>query len=105
MRVLLTIAVIALTAGCGTITTLSSSDDSLSRDLKKRETYCESLSRVYSGVSYNLCVLNSKPRDTEIALLVGFYLVDGAFSLLSDTLVLPYTIYRQSADGSIPIKG
>ena len=90
--------------GCATATTLSSSDDELERRLKKHDTYCESLPRTYSGVAYNFFKLNSKPNDTEVDLLVGFYLFDGALSLVTDTLVLPYTIYQQSEKGGIEIE-
>ncbi len=105
MKPIITLCLVLLTTGCGTVTTLSHSDEALSRKLVKRDTYCDSLPRVYSGVSYDLCVLNSKPTGTEWDVLVGFYVIDGAFSFLSDTVVLPYTIYRQATDGSVPIDG
>ncbi len=88
---------------CGTVTTLSESDQRISGNLVKAGTYCESVSRVYSGVAYDLCKLNSKPRGTQIDVLVGFYLVDGILSVASDTVVLPYTVFQQSEKGSIQI--
>lgn len=89
--------------GCGTVTTLSNSDEQISSRLSRHITYCDSVSRVYSGVAYNLCILNSEPSSTDIDVLVGFYLIDGVFSAVTDTLVLPYTIFSQSEKGSIEV--
>jgi uncharacterized protein YceK len=89
--------------GCGTITTLSESDERISSKLTKQDTYCASLPRVYSGVSYDFCKLHSKPTGTAIDIGVGFYVFDGIFSAATDTLVLPYTIFQQSDKGSIQI--
>lgn len=88
---------------CGTVTTLSNSDQQISAKLSQQRTHCESVPRVYSGVAYDLCQLNSKPQGTEIDVLVGFYLLDGILSAATDTLVLPYTIIQQSDKGSIKI--
>jgi len=88
---------------CGTITTLSESDQRISSKLAKHDTYCESLPRVYSGVSYDFCTLNSKPNKTAVDVLVGFYLVDGILSAAADTLALPYTVLQQSDKGSMQI--
>lgn len=90
--------------GCGTIITLSSSDEYIAKELEKHNTYCESVPRMYSGVSYDICKLNSKPKNTEVDLFVGFYLFDGLLSTVADTLVLPYTVYQQSDKGSIKIE-
>jgi len=87
-------------SACGTVTTLSQSDQQISNNLTKRGTYCDSVPRAYSGVAYDLCKLNSKPSRTEVDLLVGFYLLDGVLSAATDTLVLPYTIIQQSEKGS-----
>jgi uncharacterized protein YceK len=103
MRIAFILLLMMCIQACGTITTLSESDQRISSKLTKKDTYCESVSRVYSGVSYDFCSLNSKPNNTEIDALVGFYLLDGALSAVSDTLVLPYTIYQQSEKGSIRI--
>ena len=88
---------------CGTITTLSESDKRISSKLTKQDTYCDSLPRVYSGVSYDFCKLNSEPNGTAVDVLVGFYLFDGILSAATDTLVLPYTIFQQSDKGSMQI--
>lgn len=103
MRIPLIILAMTCIQSCGTVTTLSETDQRISSNLIKQDTYCESVPRVYSGVAYDFCKLNSRPNDTEIDVLVGFYLLDGVVSAASDTLLLPYTIYQQSERGSIQI--
>ena len=103
MRLLFFLVSISWLQACGTVTTLSKSDYQISAQLSKKNTYCESVPRVYSGATFDLCKLNSKPKGTEIDVLVGFYLFDGILSAAADTLVLPYTIFQQSEKGSIPI--
>nr|WP_277608638.1 YceK/YidQ family lipoprotein [Microbulbifer elongatus] len=57
--------------------------------------------RVYSGVAYNMCKLNSNGTSIYFAPLLGVYLVDSVFSAATDTVVLPYTIYAQNEQGSV----
>jgi uncharacterized protein YceK len=98
--------VLSLTlAGCGTINTVFRDDSIASQNLKKQQTYCESIPRIYSGVAYDFCVLHGPPA-TQGVLATGFvpllffdFLASGVF----DTVVLPYTIYRQHKDGGIDI--
>jgi uncharacterized protein YceK len=103
MRIWIILLSMIYIQACGTITTLSESDQRISSKLTKQNTYCESLTRVYSGVSYDFCKLNSKPTGTAIDVGVGFYLFDGVLSTATDTLVLPYTIVQQSEKGSMQI--
>ena len=52
--------------------------------------------RVYSGVSNDMRFLhNGAGEDT------GIVIFDFPFSLIADTLVLPYTIYTQSKYGNL----
>ena len=92
------------TAGCGTIQTLSQSDSEIRLDLNSRKTNCFSLPRVYSGVAYNICKLNSSNDNIPKQLAGSLYLFDSIPSGVTDTFALPYTIYKQSTVGSIPIK-
>jgi uncharacterized protein YceK len=91
--------------GCGTINTVFRDDSVASHNLKKAQTYCESIPRIYSGVAYNFCVLNGPsnihgPLATGLVPLMFFdFVASGVF----DTVVLPYTVYRQSTDGGIDI--
>ena len=90
-------------SGCGTLTSLSNSDDEIAHKLKTQKTYCESTSRAYGGVSYNFCTLHSKPNRTYIDWFLGFYLIDTAVSAVTDTVALPYTIFQQTNYGNIKV--
>ncbi|MCW8276318.1 YceK/YidQ family lipoprotein [Pseudomonas sp. PCH199] len=91
---------LALT-GCGTVATVLQDDAAAAQGLRRQKTYCQSIPRVYSGLAYDFCVLNAPPDPTGI--LVPFVLLDLALSGALDTVVLPYTIYRQGKDGNIRI--
>ena len=91
---------LALT-GCGTALTVLQDDEDAARSLRKQKTYCQSIPRVYSGLAYDFCLLHAPPDPTGI--LVPFVLVDLTLSGILDTMSLPYTIYRQAADGNLAI--
>lgn len=105
-------AVLAL-AGCGTINTVFRPDAVASQNLKDSRSHCESVPRIYSGVIYGFCSLNGEPRpekslkDPSVSDAAGnafpVIAIEFAASGVLDTLVLPYTIYRQNKDGSIEI--
>ncbi len=96
-----------LMAGCGTVNTVVGGDATASRGLKKAETYCDSIPRVYSGVSYNFCLLHAEPYaiNTQHGIDgVPLLAMDFVLSGMLDTVALPYTIYRQCTDGNIEIQ-
>lgn len=96
-----------LIAGCGTINTVVRGDDVASRKLKETRSYCETIPRVYSGISYDFCTLYGPPPSGyawSAGNLVEALIYDFALSGLFDTVALPYTIYRQTRDGSIFIQ-
>ncbi|MBS7841323.1 YceK/YidQ family lipoprotein [Pseudomonas fluorescens] len=105
-------AVLAL-AGCGTINTVFRPDAVASQNLKDSRSHCENVPRIYSGVIYGFCSLNGEPRpekslkDQSVSDAAGnafpVIAIEFAASGVLDTLVLPYTIYRQNKDGSIEI--
>lgn len=106
-RIAILLGALSLTlVGCGTVTTVLRDDAVVSADLKKQKTYCQSIPRVYSGVSYDFCVLNGQPNSKGVVAIsdVPWVYFDFLASGVFDTLVLPYTIYRQSVDGSIDIR-
>lgn len=94
-------------AGCGTIQTVVRSDEVASKSLKEQKSYCGAVPRIYSGVTYDFCYLNAPLEDGRDAQVHGpapaIVLLDVVVSGAMDTLLLPYTIYRQQADGSIVI--
>ncbi|MFP3515906.1 YceK/YidQ family lipoprotein [Pseudomonas sp. SIMBA_077] len=95
-----------LLLGCGSAKTLLGSDASVSRDLKKQRTYCESISRVYSGVAFDLCVMNAPP-STVSGVPEGFvpiFFFEVLASAVIDTVALPYTIFQQHRDGSLLLR-
>ncbi|WP_223545676.1 YceK/YidQ family lipoprotein [Pseudomonas sp. A-B-19] len=87
--------------GCGTAATVLQDEAEAAQGLRRQKTYCQSIPRIYSGLAYDFCVLNAPPDPTGI--LVPLVLMDLAVSGALDTVVLPYTIYRQSVDGNISI--
>ena len=109
----LVIAACLWLAGCGTINTVFRPDAVASQNLKDSRSHCENVPRIYSGVIYGFCTLNGEPKpekslkDTGLSDHGGNFLpivaVEFVASGVLDTLVLPYTIYRQSRDGSIEI--
>ena len=103
---LLSAAVVLLSlSACGSMTTLTRTDKEISSDLNRQKTYCSEVTRVYSGVGYDLCVLNARSNIVPIEdqLMLGFYAVDICASAVVDTLALPFTMVSQSNYGSIPI--
>ena len=79
-----------------------------SQRLKNLRSHCESVPRIYSGVVYDFCSLNGEPNskkslDEQQIGPLPWIAVDLVLSGVLDTLVLPYTVYRQNLDGSIEI--
>ncbi|UOB24548.1 YceK/YidQ family lipoprotein [Pseudomonas orientalis] len=106
MKLLTVVWMASLMLGCGTVTTVMREDAVTVRALKADKTYCQSVPRIYSGVTYNLCVLHAPP-NTGGGLAVNsvpLTFIDVPLSGVLDTLLLPYTVYRQSADGSIDLR-
>lgn len=97
----------AVLSGCGTINTVFSSDADTINSLRKAKTRCETVPRVYSGLSYDLCVMHGPPqvteRDPAAPALIPFQIIDLIPSGVIDTLLLPYTIYLQSSQGSLDL--
>ncbi|WP_426234722.1 YceK/YidQ family lipoprotein [Pseudomonas sp. TWP3-2] len=92
-------------AGCGTVQTVVLSDESAAKDLRRQKSYCGAVPRIYSGVTYDFCMLHAERPENVDAFnyknATPGLLVDAAVSGVLDTLLLPYTIYKQNADGSI----
>ncbi|MEE1926145.1 YceK/YidQ family lipoprotein [Pseudomonas sp. 148P] len=94
-------------SGCGTVNTVLRGDQVTAKNLREWRTDCASVPRVYSGAVYNFCILNGPPNPTVQAegapAGVPFVMVDLVLSGALDTLVLPYTVYRQVQDGNIEL--
>lgn len=63
---------------------------------------CVTIPRVYSGTFYNYCVLTGQVSQKS-AYHCDILQVPG--DLVADTILLPYTIYRQAKAGGIVLKG
>lgn len=88
--------------GCGTVNTVLREDDVTRQNLREVKSFCNAVPRVYSGVVYDFCRLHAEPSmGISGSGPVMFVIVDMGLSGLLDTLVLPYTVYRQNRDGSI----
>ncbi|CAI8935982.1 MULTISPECIES: YceK/YidQ family lipoprotein [Pseudomonas] len=100
------LAVLMLT-GCGTVQTVAFSDKASVDQLKAKKTYCGAVPRIYSGATYDFCMLHAERPDDVDAFNYNNaspgLVVDAAVSGVLDTLLLPYTIYKQQTDGSIVI--
>lgn len=106
-RIVLLALTLALGA-CGNIVTVFLGDVATSNQLLDKKASCGAVPRVYSGVMFDFCMLYATPPDDRNpnsfgpGQVTGLF-VDLAFSGVMDTVVLPYTLYRQSTDGSIEI--
>lgn len=109
-----------LLSGCGSWNTLRSDDVAKASDLSLKGTYCESIPRVYGGVVWDMCQLYGEPPSKGAsegytpppspsgggpvyytAAILPF--LDLPLSGLTDTLALPYTLFKQKRDGSIEL--
>jgi len=76
--------------GCSTISSQVMADD---YDCFFEDRHSCRIPRVYSGVREDICGLQSK--------LSIFFIPDMPFSLLADTLILPWTVKAQKEHGDI----
>ena len=103
-----TLALLALcTCSCATVKTINPPKNHVNISHYEKKSYCENIPRIYSGVSYNLCLLYGEPsKQVNIGSSFNglpFVFIDSAFSLVADTVVLPYTISMQAGKGSIKV--
>ena len=98
-----------LLTGCGSLSTLGKPDGVIASDLSRHHSNCKSMSRMYSGVSYDICRMNSRyqsmSHDVFGTFILAFFIVDLAPSAVVDTLALPYTGYQQNRYGEIVMDG
>jgi hypothetical protein len=94
--------------GCGTINSVFVPDDVVVATLKWSRTHCGALPRVFSGLAYDICVLNGPPHAEVVD--HGFYaggmefiLFDIFASAVFDVVLLPYTAYSQVAHGNLEL--
>jgi len=96
MRIVLIAVLSILLSSCGTI---SSFGEQPTTNNGKAHGGCDCVPRVYGGSSIDVCVvLLSKWKESGE--IVGLLLYDFPFSLVADTIVLPYSIYKQLRSGN-----
>ncbi len=93
-NIFILIILTSVLSGCSSIYTLGSDFDKelSSPDMCPKD--C-TVHRIYSGISLDMCILRSDEPGQGGA--IAFW--DLPFSAIVDTVVLPYTIYKQVSDG------
>jgi uncharacterized protein YceK len=92
-----------LLSACGTLSTISGDQPEIGRKLTKHKSHCETMPRVYSGVAYNVCKMNSAPTDWG-TIHLSFAILDSFLSAGLDTVALPYTAYQQTQNGQLDLR-
>lgn len=107
MKGLLSVLLVFCTFSCATIKTIDPPNNHINISHYGKKSYCESIPRIYSGVSYNFCLLYGEPsKRVNVGSSINsipFFVVDTVFSTVSDTVVLPYTIVMQANKGSLKV--
>ena len=86
-----TAAVATMLTGCSTVATIAG-------DRSPKNFICQRgcrIPRVYSGVANDICFIRGMTEDS------GLLIFDLPLSAAADTLVLPYTLVRQSKYGDL----
>ncbi|MDX1451628.1 MAG: YceK/YidQ family lipoprotein [Oleiphilaceae bacterium] len=97
-RIASLILIVGLLSACGTIRTLGEGPVKLPV-AKNDEDFCQSITRIYSGIQYDYCFVNDDDGSNWELFNILFW--DFPFSFVLDTAVLPYTIVRQIISGNI----
>lgn len=107
MKTIICITLALFTTSCATIKTVEPTHNQVDISHGRYKSYCESIPRVYSGTSYNICTLygesNTSASVDTAKHSFHYWAIDSVFSIVSDTVILPYTIYSQIAKGSIDV--
>ncbi|MBI3563285.1 MAG: YceK/YidQ family lipoprotein [Gammaproteobacteria bacterium] len=91
IRHLITSSILLALSGCSTFATIAAGSNREKFDCDEKYT----IPRVYSGVFNDIRFLRGNYPDQDVVVL------DFPFSLVADTIVLPYTAYTQAAYGNL----
>ncbi|MEK6736808.1 MAG: YceK/YidQ family lipoprotein [Pseudomonadota bacterium] len=99
-------SIVVSLSGCGTVNTVIRGDSVARHNLNQIETACRTIPRIYSGISYDICILRGKPSHTSLWLgsAPQLMFIDLVLSGALDTVALPYTIYEQINKGHINLR-
>lgn len=93
--------------GCGTLKTTALDEPRIEIGTKSKRSLCSSIPHVYSGVFHNFCWLHREANSNYPALSSSgdapIIVVDTVLSGIMDTILLPYSIYKQVNEGSIKV--
>lgn len=107
MKELLVLLLPLLCFSCATVKTINPINNHVQIEHRGKKSYCSEIPRLYSGFMYNLCLLNGEPSRVEnigsTFSNVPFFVIDTAFSVAADTIVIPYTAVQQIDKGNIDV--
>ncbi|MGJ8691466.1 MAG: YceK/YidQ family lipoprotein [Thalassotalea sp.] len=107
MKTIIGITLVLFICSCATIKTVEPTHNHVDISHGKYKSNCKSIPRIYSGTYYNICILYGEPNkstSTDTAKhSFHYWAIDSAFSIVSDTVILPYTIYSQIDKGSLDV--
>jgi uncharacterized protein YceK len=107
MKGMISALLVLLCCSCATVKTLDASQNHINISHQGKKSYCEEIPRIYSGISYNFCLMYGEPSDVaNIGSTINgipTVFIDSLFSVAADTIVLPYTITTQAKKGSIKV--
>lgn len=107
MKIIACIILVISTLSCSTLKTIAPAKNHVNISHFSKKSYCEEIPRVYSGLSYNFCLLYGEPSKYEHIgnsfNHVPFFVIDTSFSVIADTILLPHTIVMQLEKGDIKV--
>jgi len=108
MKLIVVVMLAVFVAGCGTLKTTGLDKPRIEIGTKSKKSLCTEIPHIYSGVFYNFCWLNreNNPNETYSSNAGGVPIitVDILLSGIMDTILLPYSIYKQADVGSIKVE-
>ena len=104
MKYLFVLFFTGILSSCGTFSTVTKSNSEISQNLKRHDSKCSSIPRIYSGVAYDFCRFHAKPKEYASNIIVMGYVFDIALlSPIMDTVLLPVTVYQQVKNGNVEV--
>jgi hypothetical protein len=107
MKIFIAALLVVSCTACSTLKTVAPINGRINISHYGYGSKCNKIPRVYSGVAYNFCRLNSKPNTSSYDGLAAFafptIFLDTVCSAVADTVALPYTIYTQVNNGNIKV--
>ena len=100
------LSVVASLGACGTFSSRDISNNAVKIRDYNVKTHCDEISHVYSGIQYDLCILDSDRGATPAKIQMDplwVTSIDFVFSAIADTLILPYTLVQQVEYGNIEV--